>query len=367
MKATVDAKEFSNALSRVSRVVSKSCVPALEGILLQFDGEHCTLTATDLDVWLSMTVPARGDAFSCIVGQTKQAVRSCRYLDGNLTLELIEHRKEHEPDRLCLSCGSRSGEFTAMAAKEFPSIPELGDKVLFQTGADVLLKRIDRVRYAAAKTGDDSREARYCIQFSGPHIYAVDGYRLACDTDETISVSFPLLVRASSLAHLKHLGNQQITVHRGTQCLQFVSETMQLQCRMANDLPLDLDRAVPTRFQEEFYICTEEFLRELNYLKAFVTAKPSALVRFDGGTLSLDGRSNCRTAVSISLEEGQHCMIPVGFNLDYMADAVNQFGGVPRLKMKITSATGPIILEAEGRSDYAFVMPVRLKEHQAAA
>ncbi len=367
MRATIDAKEFSNALSKVSRVTSKSAISSLEGVLLQFDGERCILTATDLNVWLSITIPAQGDAFSCVLGQIKQAVRSCRCLDGKLTLEQVKGYRETGPDQLCLSNGSRSGVFSAMPAEDFPDIPALGEQVLFHTSAGALLERIGRVSCAAAKVYEDGGEVRCCVQFSGPYIYAVDGYRLAWDMDETISVPFPLLTRAAFLSNLKYLEGQQLTVYRGTRWLQFVGETARLYCRLAECEHLNLNSVVPTRFQEEFYIDRVEFLRELDYLKSFLPPRLTDGVRFDGGTLSLMKQPGCRTEVSVDLEQGQSCTIPIGLNFSYIMDALNQFEGVSSVKVKVSGSNGPIVLEAEGRRDFALVMPVRLQEQQTAA
>ena len=51
-----------------------------------------------------------------------------------------------------------------------------------------------------------------------------------------------------------------------------------------------------------------------------------------------------------------------------MADALEQFGKEPSVKMKVSAGSlGPIIFEADGRNDHAMVLPVRLKEASRAA
>ena len=57
----------------------------------------------------------------------------------------------------------------------------------------------------------------------------------------------------------------------------------------------------------------------------------------------------------------------IGFNLHHMADALRQFKGEPRVRMKFRTPASPILLEADGRSDCALVLPVRLKTPMAAA
>ena len=62
MKATVDAKEFSQALNKVIKVIKQASIPELEGVLVSISNDRCTLTATDFTTWLTTTIPARGDS-----------------------------------------------------------------------------------------------------------------------------------------------------------------------------------------------------------------------------------------------------------------------------------------------------------------
>ena len=50
-----------------------------------------------------------------------------------------------------------------------------------------------------------------------------------------------------------------------------------------------------------------------------------------------------------------------------MIDALRQFGMEQRIKVKVISPVAPIILEAEGRSDHAIVLPVQIREVTKAA
>ncbi len=58
--------------------------------------------------------------------------------------------------------------------------------------------------------------------------------------------------------------------------------------------------------------------------------------------------------------------IVLGFDLSYMLDAVRQFNGTEQITIKLGGRYAPMVIEAEGRSDYAMVLPVRMKERLAA-
>lgn len=53
-RAVIDAKEFSHAMSKISKILKKCAIPILEEVCLQIQNGRCTLTATDLETWLTL-------------------------------------------------------------------------------------------------------------------------------------------------------------------------------------------------------------------------------------------------------------------------------------------------------------------------
>ena len=90
MRATVDAKEFSQALNKVIKVIKPASIPELEGVLVSISNDRCTLTATDFTTWLTTTIPARGDDLSFVFQRPKDAARACGHFEGELILEAEE-------------------------------------------------------------------------------------------------------------------------------------------------------------------------------------------------------------------------------------------------------------------------------------
>ena len=67
MRAYVDAKAFSEALNSVSKLLPKSSLPILECVLIRFENGRCALTASNIDTWLTLELPARGDDFFLVL------------------------------------------------------------------------------------------------------------------------------------------------------------------------------------------------------------------------------------------------------------------------------------------------------------
>ena len=88
MRASLDAKAFVQALERVSSMIRKSAIPVLNAVLVRFEANRCTLTSTNIEAYLSASVPAGGDEFSFLLDRPRETARAFRQFDGELTLEI---------------------------------------------------------------------------------------------------------------------------------------------------------------------------------------------------------------------------------------------------------------------------------------
>ena len=143
----------------------------------------------------------------------------------------------------------------------------------------------------------------------------------------------------------------------------FSSGTLKLYARRYGADTYDPDTAIPQKYQEVIMVRTDELIHELTYLKECASSCAYPYVRFAGEKLSMNAPSgHLATHVSMS---GRGDMV-VGFDLRYMLDALKQFRKEPEVRLKLSGIYTPIVIEAEGRSDFALVLPVRLREERAA-
>jgi len=366
VRATVDAKEFSQALDKVSKAAAKhSLLPVLEGVLVQIANGRCTLTATDMGTWLTAELPAQGDNLSFVFLRTRDVVRACRYFEGGLTLETIQGStgKEHMC-HVILTSGPRAAKIETGLAEDFPKIPEIAAEHTFIANAAHLLKRIDRVRYTLVKPEPETKATACNVQFCGNNVFALDGMRMAWDTDQELSVPKPFMVPPEPLGFLKLFGDQEVSVQLSGLYLQITGEGISILTRLTEGLTFDMSGAIPKRYLEEFSVSPREFLKELSYLKEFIPTTVNPYVYFSGGRLSMIvAGGNYSTAIQIDGESG----IDFAFDLRYMIDAMKQFKEEKLVHLKVSSPVAPIVIGAEGRSDSALVLPLRTKAATVAA
>lgn len=364
MSAIVDAKQFSQALNRVIKVIKRSPLPVLEGVLVQIKDGACTLTATDFTTWLTTAIPAQGDDMAFVLQRPKDTAQACGCFEGELALETEE--KSGGKNRwlqLTMSYGPRTAQTAAILPEDYPAMREEQARYTYTVNAARLLERVEHVKYTLRKP-DGKLEAKFThVQFGGNKVFALDGYRLAWDVDDNLTVRQPFMVLPEALGYLKFFGNQEITVSMGVYDLQMTDGTTVVQTRIEGPNVFNVDGAVPKEFTEEFYIYPKEFLGELDYLKKLLRNTDKGNIYFSGGRLSLAATSgNYNTQIQIDGES----TVSFGFKLNDMIDALRQFRGEPQVKMKLNNPVAPIVLEAEDRGDFALVLPVRMKEAAAA-
>lgn len=368
MRAKVDARDFIRALDKVSGLIRKSAIPVLEAVLVRFERDHCTLTSTNLDTYLSMELPAQCDDFAFLLGRPRETARAFRQFEGELVLEQTETGEGiRRQIKLTLSCGARSALLHPFLPEDFPRYPVWEPKDSFDANAARLYGRVEQIRYAVGIPckKETDRACRINIQLSGNRVYAVDGYRMAWDIDPELDVPRPFMAAPDALEHLKLFGGQRVSIQMGDRFAKVTDGAMTLLFRLAEGELFKMDSAIPASFETQFQVCPKEFLDELDYLKRALRGKNHHLVRFSGGNLLAESQGE-QYATKVRVDGDGN--VTFGFNLAFMADALEQFKKEPFVNVKISRGSiSPIILEAEGRNDHAMVLPVRLRESAAAA
>ena len=99
MRSSVDAAAFYKAMTALLDIPTKSSIRALREIKVAFDANQCVLSATDLNTWMSVTLPASGDSFDFVFRNSASIQKICRHFDGELELELQQRGDESQDCR----------------------------------------------------------------------------------------------------------------------------------------------------------------------------------------------------------------------------------------------------------------------------
>lgn len=363
VQASVDAGDFLSALKKVRAVLRKSSIPVLEEVFVRFCGGRCILTATDMETWIIAEIPADGDDFAFVFSRTICVENACRYFGGKLTLTMEELGEDkHCRPVVTLSCGSRSGEFDAYPAGDYPDTPEVSGDVVFTANAAALLDRVRRVSYAACRADQNRKRPDFCVQFMGSRIYALDGCRAAWD-DGQEAVPQPFLIDAEALRCLRAFGRSQVEFRFSQSRLSVTGGAVTVIYRIVELPPFRLDSAIPRKYAEIFSASPQELLSGLQYLNAAAPKTRTPYVFLNGSELSMTVNGRKYSVVTDIQRNGD---MVVRLNLHYMVDALKQFSKEKCVTVKISGIHTPVVIEAEGRSVHAMVLPIRSSVSAAA-
>ena len=358
MRSSVDAAAFYKAMTALMDIPAKSPVKVLQEIKVEFTADHCTLSATNFNTWLSVTIPASGDDFAFVFWNSAGVQKVCRHYDGALELELQQRGDE---SFLTMRSGSKGGEFPVYDTEDCPTWPEFEVKQTYTANAAKIIACVKQVKYAVDLR--NTRPEYHGVLFQSKHIWAVEGHRAACCDDGGLDVEKPILVGVPALEQLKAFGDADMQISVADNWVLFQNEHVRLLAkRIQNVTPMTYESVVPQKWNEEFCFHRKDFVQALKYLLACIGKTDKPYVRFENGLLTLRAK-DClyKAAVSISAESS----IIFGFDARYMLDALTQFEKQELVTMRLTSPLGAISLIAGNSS--AIVLPVRLKEEQKAA
>jgi DNA polymerase-3 subunit beta len=174
---TVNKKDLLRELSELQKVVQRtSTVPILANVLIQATGSVLALTATDTDLSLRTTCPARVTTEGVLTAPAHKLHEYVRLLaDGDITIRLLENYW------LQIKSGRSHTKMVGMAPDNFPKLPLFPSDSAVKLDSHGMRSLIARTIFAVS-----TEHARYVLNGAvmilnpeGVTMVATDGHRLA--------------------------------------------------------------------------------------------------------------------------------------------------------------------------------------------
>jgi DNA polymerase-3 subunit beta len=373
MKLTCEKKLFEDAVAAAGRAINpRSPLPILSHLLIEANPGVVKLTATDLDVGVSITVEAE-------VSEPGSVTCPARLM-GEIVSKLPAGRVELETlaeGRMLLSCGSAKFELSTLPAEEFPSLPASEDGPSAHLPQDSLKSVIRQVAVAAASSQEESRAVMTGISISLEKgsliLVATDGRRLACARK---SVQVPLIgeeslnvvVPARAMTELSRLvgteGDVSLAVGKSQAFFRFGNYA--LHCRLLEGRFPDYTKVVPTSFQRTCRIGREDFINGLRRMLVVAQEKRSPnliRLRFSEDTLHLSantpdlGSGDERLPIVFEGDD-----LTIGFNGKYLVDGLSVLES-EEIQFDLQEDSKSAVIRPLGDTSYDYVvMPVKLRD-----
>lgn len=368
MNLTIQREALLKPLQAICGVVERrQTLPVLSHVLLVFDGKQLKMTATDLEVEMVATATVdSGEA-----GETTLPARKfmdiCRALPEGASITLTI-----EGERAILKAGRSRFTLSTLPAADFPNIEAVADSFSFSIAQKELKSLIDHTHFAMAQ-----QDVRYylnglMLELGDGQLrtVATDGHRLAmCEIGAKIDSGNNrqiILPRkgVNELARLLEDDNAPVEVEVGSNHIRLSIGDLTLTSKLIDGKFPDYQRVIPEN-TDKTLIFDREHLRH-----ALTRASILSNEKYRGIRLLLDNNSLRIVANNPEQEEAEeqveveyaHDALEIGFNVNYLLDALNAVT-TEKAQIALSDSNSSCVITAVGeQADQCkyVVMPMRL-------
>jgi DNA polymerase III subunit beta len=369
MEFTVSKSELVRELGLSQGVVEKkTTIPILSNILLEADGDRLVMTATDLELGIRCSCPAK------IAKPGAGTVPARRLLDYVRLLPDSDIQvKFGENHWASLLCGRSRTRIAGMSRESFPELPVMPEP-LADIPAGLLSSMIAKTIFAIS--AEESRftlnGALLIIQPNGMTMVATDGHRLAmveavADLGGAETSYRALLPRKAMQEILKLTGeaaaDAKIVFSGDENHLFFqLGERLLLSRKLTGNFP-DYDRVLPKDHPHKLVMKREELRSAIERVAQFSDERSRAIrLQVLPGELkvhsSLSETGESEESVPAEYSGGQ---MEIGFNAQYLIDFLRAAPEDVAFHFRDPHSAGEMRPAAQESGAYRYViMPMRI-------
>lgn len=363
MKFRCERDVLVEALSTAGRAVSSrgGSLPVLSGIKAELNGDHLSLTGTDLDLTISVTVDVAGEVDGVAV------------LPARLTGDIV---RALEPGAVGLASTDEDVRITAgrsefvvrlLPADDFPRLTETAanELTLDAVALGDALRQVVR-----AASSDDARPiltgVLMAAEGDGLRLVATDSYRLAVRDlrgASVLSEGQSVLVPSKALGELARVlsGAAPATLRLGERDASFEIGRTRLTTRLIEGEFPNYRQLIPTQHPNSLTVGREPLLDALRRVRLLAReATPVRIaLRPEGIELSAITQDVGQAHEDVDAKyEGAEMVI--AFNAEYLMDGVDAAEG-DEIRLETVDALKPAVLRSAEDEDFLYLlMPVRV-------
>ncbi len=362
MKFRCERDVLLEALATAGRAVSsRGALPVLSGIRTELRGDLLLLSATDLELSISVEVEVAGLGDGLAVIPARLLVDIVRALDpGAVVVEIID-------DTAQVSSGRSEFSLRLIPADEFPRSPEI-DVVPLSVDAKSLAQALKQVVPAASS--DDSRPVltgvHVAAEGGGLRLVATDSYRLAVrDLVDTpvLAEGQDVLLPSRALAELTRLLSSAGTVQLrlGEREASFACGNSRLTTRLIEGSFPNYRTLIPRNHPNRLTVSREVLLDAVRRVRLLAReSTPIRLVQKADGLELLAMTQDVGQAHESVDAAYVGTELTVAFNPEYLMAGL-EATSADEVVLESLDARNPAVLRGVGNEDFFYLlMPVRV-------
>jgi DNA polymerase-3 subunit beta len=370
MKLTCLQGTLKRGLAVVGHMVpNKTSLPVLANVLFIADGKQITLTASNLEMGITCTIPARIEEAGAITLPAKLLTD----LMSHLPNESVRLALDDATQTIQMRCAAFESSIHGIDADEFPIFPQIAKLTPFiSLPAQQLREALEHVTFAAAT--NDSRPVLngVLLRLKGMSatLAAVDGYRLSVYSFsllEAVSEPQELIIPARAFRELSRMLTEveaPVAVRIGPQGnhIFFHTEGMALTARLIDGEFPEFERIIPTHYSTRIVLDTNELAKAVKLASYFTTSSANAIKLHcmgeaqDPSTLILSANV-AEVGNNTSILDGQISgeQTQIALNVRFVAEALSVIT-TPHIALELQGKKEPAVLKSVGVEGFTHVI-----------
>jgi DNA polymerase-3 subunit beta len=372
MKLTIERAALLKSLTHVQSVVERrNTIPILSNVLIEAEGDHLSLTATDMDLTVIDKIAAEVGQPGATTAPAHTLYDIVRKLPEGAQVEI---EAGGDDQRLKLKAGRSVFTLATLPREDFPATS--GDDLpqTFTLQAAEVKTLIDRTRFAIS-----TEETRYYLNGIFLHAaqtdkmavlraVATDGHRLA-------RVEMPLpdaakdmpgvIVPRKTVNELRRLVegvDDPVEIGLSDTKIRFAFGPTELTSKLIDGTFPDYERVIPAGNDKVLEVDCKSFAEAVDRVSTISSEKSRAVkLAVNNGALTLSANSpENGTAVEELEIDYDGAGIEIGFNSRYLLDIAQQIEGEAAQFTMADPASPTIVREVADSSALYVLMPMRV-------
>ena len=363
MKFRCERESLAEALSTAGRAATgrTGALPVLSGLRLELVGDRLSITGTDLDLTIQLTLAVGGDGDGGVVLPARLAADIVRSMGAGKVEVAVDG------DEVNISGGRSQFSVRPLSFDDYPKLaaPTASSVTLPAAAVGEALRQVVR----AAST-DEARPILTGVLLTaengGLRMVATDSYRLAVRDLADHPVLGPdqkVLVPGRALNELQRLagGGEELTMRLGDRDATFEVGETRLSTRLIEGEFPNYRQLIPASHPNTLTVEREPLLEAIRRVKILAKDATPVRLQMGGDTLRLTAITQDVGNASEELDatyEGTE--LTVAFNPEYFASGVEACSS-DSVTLSTLDSLKPAVVRGVGNDDYLYLlMPVRV-------
>ena len=363
MKFRCEREALAEALSTAGRAATgrTGALPVLSGLRLELVGDRLSITGTDLDLTIQLTLAVGGDGDGGVVLPARLVADIVRSMGAGKVEVSVDG------DEVNISGGRSQFSVRPLSLDDYPKLatPTTSSVTLPAAAVGEALRQVVR----AAST-DEARPILTGVLLTaengGLRMVATDSYRLAVRDladHQVLGADQKVLVPGRALNELQRLvgGGEELTMRLGDRDATFEVGETRLSTRLIEGEFPNYRQLIPASHPNTLPVEREPLLEAIRRVKILAKDATPVRLQMGGDTLRLTAITQDVGNASEELDatyEGTE--LTVAFNPEYFASGVEACSS-DSITLSTLDSLKPAVIRGVGNDDYLYLlMPVRV-------